>query len=71
MRLNNFLFEQGFEMFRVRHHGDIARVEVGEKDMDKVMRNKDKIVEKLKNLGFAYVSLDLQGYRTGIMNETL
>jgi uncharacterized protein len=63
----------GFSQVRVRHHGQIARIEVetGEipKLLDPILRA--KIVDNLKQLGYAYVTLDLAGYRTGSMNETL
>ncbi|MBM4167611.1 MAG: ATP-dependent sacrificial sulfur transferase LarE [Ignavibacteria bacterium] len=64
----------GFRFFRVRHHDDkTARLEVGEPDFDKVLvgEMRQRIVEGLKELGYVYVTLDLQGYRTGSMNEVL
>ncbi|WP_026486499.1 ATP-dependent sacrificial sulfur transferase LarE [Caldanaerobius polysaccharolyticus] len=72
-RAENFLLELGFRQVRVRHHGDIARIEVGEKEYDKIL---DKnlmrdIAAKLKDIGFTYVALDMEGYRTGSMNEVL
>ncbi|SHF90694.1 uncharacterized protein SAMN02746089_02754 [Caldanaerobius fijiensis DSM 17918] len=72
-KAENFLIELGFRQLRVRHHGNIARIELGEKDYDKIL-NKDlmkKIAAKLKDIGFTYVTLDLEGYRTGSMNEVL
>jgi uncharacterized protein len=58
---------------RLRHHGDIARIEVDEKEMPLVMNPaiRLEIVKKLKELGYKYVSLDLAGYRTGSLNEVL
>ena len=55
------------------HHGTIARIEVHSEDMDKVMDNslRLKIVEKLKSLGFKFVVLDLDGFRSGSLNELL
>ena len=57
----------------MRHHGEIARLELDAADMrqalDEDMRR--AIVEDLKTIGFRYVSLDLQGYRTGSLNEVL
>jgi uncharacterized protein len=63
----------GVAEFRVRHHDTIARIEVHPKDMDKIMgeANRSRIVEKLRELGFKYVTVDLQGFRSGSMNETL
>lgn len=58
---------------RVRHHGNIARIEVASDERNKFFRETvlDQIVAGLKQLGFVYVTLDLQGYRTGSMNESL
>jgi len=63
----------GLVEFRVRHHDIIARIEVHPKDMDKIMggANRSRIVEKLQELGFKYVTIDLQGFRSGSMNEML
>lgn len=66
-----FLQDQGFRQVRVRHHGEIARIEVPPGDLEGVLQVKAAITEKLKNLGFTYVTLDLAGYRSGSMNETL
>ncbi|MEW5867467.1 MAG: ATP-dependent sacrificial sulfur transferase LarE, partial [Bacillota bacterium] len=66
-----FLRSLGLSQLRVRHHDTIARIEVEEKDMAAIMEYRNAIVEKLKALGYNYVALDLQGYRTGSMNETL
>jgi uncharacterized protein len=59
--------------FRVRHHDTIARIEVFPGDFEKIMGepNRSKIIEKLKSLGFKYVTVDLQGFRSGAMNESL
>jgi uncharacterized protein len=63
----------GLVEFRVRHHDTIARIEVHPKDMDKIMvgANRSRIVEKLQELGFTYVTIDLQGFRSGSLNELL
>lgn len=66
-----FLLGLGFEQVRVRHHGSIARVEVLERDIEKAAALKKDISEKLKSLGFTYVTLDLQGYRSGSMDEVI
>ena len=68
-----FLFSLGFTQLRVRHHGNIARIEVLPEEMSR-FKNKnlrDKITKKLKALGYTYVTLDLNGYRTGSLNESL
>lgn len=63
----------GFEQFRVRLQDEIARIELRPADIQKFIENgiKDKVSEKLHALGFKYVSLDLDGYRLGSMNEVL
>mgnify|MGYP003576975402 CR=1 FL=1 len=65
--------ELGFREFRVRYHGDLARIEVAQEEFHRWFdRNtRDTVVQKFKQIGFHYVSLDLQGYRTGSMNESL
>ena len=68
-----YLQNLGFKQCRVRHHGSIARIEVETVDMqrfyDRVLR--ERVYRRLKKLGFTYVSLDLEGYRSGSMNESL
>ncbi|MBS3787463.1 ATP-dependent sacrificial sulfur transferase LarE [Candidatus Bipolaricaulota bacterium] len=68
-RAEEFLMELGINQFRVRHHGDIARIEVRRPDFDRLLDFGDKIVSRFKGLGYDYVTLDLEGYRTGSMNE--
>lgn len=68
-----FLKEKGFREFRVRYHGDLARIEVAQAEIDRLF-DKDlrgAIVEKFKAVGFQYISLDLQGFRSGSLNEVL
>jgi uncharacterized protein len=65
------LRELGFAQLRVRAHSDIARIEVPAESLPDVLGNRDLIVDQLRKLGFSYVALDLEGYRTGSMNETL
>lgn len=68
-----FLHEEGFIQLRVRSHEDMARLELLPEDIERFMTNGvyKKAVRKLKELGFAYVTLDLEGYRMGSMNEAL
>jgi len=69
----DYLRNLGFRQIRVRHHGDIARIEV-DRDERELFFHQDKmdqISTNLKKLGFSYITLDLQGYRTGSMNETI
>lgn len=63
--------ELGFTQFRVRSHGDIARVEVAAEELERAFAQREPITAALTKAGFPYVTLDLQGYRTGSMNETL
>ena len=69
----NFLWNLGMREFRVRHHDTIARIELGERELSLFWEvdRRDKIIRHLKSLGYKYVTLDLEGYRTGSMNETL
>ncbi len=67
----SFLFSLGFTQVRVRNYKNIARIEVAEDEIGKVVENRKEIYNKFKELGFVYVSLDLLGYRSGSMNEVL
>ena len=67
----NFLSEAGFKQLRVRVHGNLARIEIPPEDFSQLMTLRTAVVDKLKSLGFAYVTLDLQGFRTGSMNEVI
>ncbi len=61
----------GFSQFRVRSHGDIARLEFIESEMDRAWAERLVIEDALKQGGYAYVAIDTRGYRTGAMNEVL
>ena len=61
----------GLTQLRVRSHGDLARIEVPPGDIPRLAARAAEIAAAFKGLGFAYVTLDLQGYRTGSLNETL
>ena len=69
----DFLRSLGLVQFRVRHHDTIARIEVNPQDIEKVTIGpaRSQIVEKLKTLGFKFVTVDLQGFRSGSLNEPL
>lgn len=70
----SFMRDNGFRFFRVRHHDDrTARLEVGPQEFSRLFDPvfREVLVAHFKSLGFAYVTLDLQGYRTGSMNEVL
>jgi uncharacterized protein len=66
-----FLRGLGLREFRVRHHGELVRLEISPAEMEKVLHKEltDLIAEKFRKLGFRYVTLDLHGYRSGAMNE--
>jgi len=68
-----FLRSLGFVEFRVRHHDSVARIEVPAAQIAKIMAEpvRSKVVEHLKSLGFQFVTLDLQGFRSGSLNESL
>jgi uncharacterized protein len=72
-RAEDIVRELGFTQVRVRHHGDIARVEVPPEEFDRLLtpQARARLVSGLKKLGYAYVTLDLEGYRTGSLNEPL
>lgn len=68
-----FLRNEGIHQVRVRDHGTVARIEVAPEEQERFWDQafSKKVVEKLKELGYPYVSLDLTGYRTGSLNETV
>ncbi|MBM3297124.1 MAG: ATP-dependent sacrificial sulfur transferase LarE [Candidatus Aminicenantes bacterium] len=68
-----FLRGLGLKQVRLRHHGDVARVECDPGDFGRLMEEgvRTKVVRRLKDLGYLYVALDLEGYRTGSLNDAL
>ena len=68
-----YLLRLGFKQVRVRHHGDVARIEVAENERRKFFNLKlmNDVHKKFRQIGFAYCALDLKGYRTGSLNEVL
>jgi uncharacterized protein len=72
-RGEQYLHSLGLRQLRLRHHGDIARIELDPEDMDKIIKPeiRQDIVKHLKALGYKYVTLDLTGYRIGSLNEVL
>lgn len=68
-----YLLELGFSQFRVRHHNDIARIEVEKSEIHKFFSNDilEKTDNKFKEIGFKYTTLDMNGYTTGSMNKAL
>lgn len=70
-RAEEVLRSLGFVEFRVRDHGDLARVEVPRSDLERAASLHDQIATALRALGFRYVTLDLTGFRSGSLNEVL
>ena len=66
-----FILSLGINHVRVRYHNNIARIEVTEDQLTNLLKLKDSIILHLKELGFDYVTMDLEGYRTGSMNEII
>ena len=64
-----FLRGLGLRQLRVRHHTDVARIEVEAQDIAIIIEHRERIVRRLKNLGYSYVTIDLAGFRSGSMNE--
>jgi pyridinium-3,5-biscarboxylic acid mononucleotide sulfurtransferase len=70
-KAEDLLRDLGFVEFRVRDHGDLARVEVPKADLERAAALHEHIAEGLRALGFRYVTLDLTGFRSGSLNEVL
>jgi len=70
-KAEDFTRKIGIKQFRVRYHGEIARIEVPKDEFQIIIENSDKIVKKFKSFGFKYITLDIQGYRPGSLNEVL
>ncbi|MCM8780467.1 MAG: ATP-dependent sacrificial sulfur transferase LarE [Candidatus Omnitrophica bacterium] len=65
------LKKMGFNQVRVRHYNDLCRIEVPRAKIPLIIKRADVLVKRLKRLGYCYVTLDLQGYRSGSLNEVL
>lgn len=72
-KAEQLLLDMGFHQLRVRIHGDLARIELIPEEFPKFMEEatRNTVYDKFKEYGFTYVALDIKGYRTGSMNETL
>jgi uncharacterized protein len=70
-RAETFLYGLGLVQVRVRHYGDTARIEVDPADMEKILAAREEIAGRLREIGFVYITLDLEGYRSGSMNAIL
>jgi pyridinium-3,5-biscarboxylic acid mononucleotide sulfurtransferase len=60
----------GFTQVRVRHHGDVARIEVDGADIGRLIAERERVVEAVRSAGYKFVSADLEGYSTGSLNRT-
>jgi len=60
----------GFKQVRVRHHGDVARIEVDGAEIERLISERDRVVEAVRAAGYKFVSADLEGYTTGSLNRT-
>jgi uncharacterized protein len=72
-RAEEYLLNLGFRQVRVRNHQNIARIEVGEEEIKKFLDDtvRQQVIKALKEIAYTYITLDLQGYRSGSMNEVL
>ncbi len=72
-KAEQYLLDLGFQQIRVRHHGDIARIEVSPQERTRFADEKimDQVDKQFRQIGFTYTALDLKGYRTGSMNEKI
>jgi uncharacterized protein len=61
----------GFTQLRVRHYGDLARIELDGDDLGRAIEQRTSVVEAVKAAGYAYVTLDLEGFRSGNLNQAL
>lgn len=69
----NYLFDKGFVQLRVRIHGDMARIELLPKDIERFAAKqiREDVYKKFKQIGFSYVTMDIKGFRSGSLNEVL
>jgi uncharacterized protein len=69
-RAEDILAGLGFRQFRVRHHGDVARIELPEDDLKTAVTMRDSLIEPIRRLGWRFITLDLAGFRSGSLSET-
>lgn len=70
-RAEKYIMNLGISQVRVRYHDKIARIEINKNDIPLLLKHSDEINAELKKLGFTYITRDLEGYRTGSLNEVL
>ncbi len=68
-RAENVLAELGFTQYRVRHHDDVARLEIAEEELPRALALRDQLQDAIKACGYRFVALDLAGFRSGSLNE--
>ncbi len=68
-----YLWDMGISQVRVRHHGNTAKIEIPPNELASLLNNdiREKLIDKFKQIGYTYITLDLEGYRSGSMNEVL
>jgi len=66
-----YLIAQGFKQVRLRHHNDLCRIEVDKSDIRRLFHKRQRIIARLKDLGYNYITVDLEGYRLGSLNEVI
>jgi len=70
-KAEDFLYELGLRVLRVRHHGETARIEVPPQDFGVLMEKRKEIAARFHELGFVYVALDMDGFKSGSLNAVL
>lgn len=66
-----YLSSLGLKQVRLRHYNGLCRIEVDQKDIHRLLKKRQAVVERLKDLGYNYITLDLEGYRQGSLNEVI
>jgi len=66
-----YLRKMGFKQVRLRHYNGLCRIEVLKKDIPRLINQRNQVIDKFKQMGYNYLTVDLEGYRTGSMNEIL
>jgi len=66
-----YLSSLGFRQVRLRHYNGLCRIEVDKSDIRRLLNKREQIVKRLKDLGYNYITVDLEGYRTGSLNEVI
>jgi uncharacterized protein len=67
-KAEDYIRSFGFYNVRVRVHKDIARIEVDDRDLEKLLQERASIISFMKNIGFCYITIDLEGFRSGSMD---